>query len=68
MQPIPAERCRHITSKGLRIFGDDYKTPADEDARTNDFWCQKTQTVLGPDKGLVVLSRCNVERGCYEGL
>ncbi len=68
MQPIPAERCRHITSKGLRIFGDDYRTPENEDARTNDFWCQKTQTVLGPDKALVVLSRCNASRGCYEAL
>jgi hypothetical protein len=68
MQTIPAERCRHITSKGLRIFGDSYRTPEEEGARTNDFWCQKTQTVLGPDKGLVILSRCHAGRGCYEPL
>jgi hypothetical protein len=68
MQAMPIERCRHITSKGMRIFGDDYKTPVDEDARTNDFWCQKTHTALGPDKGLVVLSRCAPGRDCFESL
>ncbi len=66
MQTIPTRRCRHITSKGLRIYGDDYRTPESEEARTNDFWCQKTDSVLGPDRALVVLSRCTPDRGCYE--
>lgn len=68
MKTIPMTRCRHITSKGLRIFGDDYRTPVDDDARTNDFWCSQTQSVLGPDGALVVLSRCTKDRGCYQGL
>jgi hypothetical protein len=68
MQQIPAQRCRHITSKGLRIFGDDYRTPVDEGSRTNDFWCQKTHNVLGPDKALVILSRCTPDRECYDAL
>ena len=68
MQKMPTERCRQLTSKGMRIFGDAYKTPVDEDSRTNDFWCQKTHTVLGPDSALVVLSRCTASRNCYEAL
>lgn len=68
MQLIPKTRCRHILSKGLRIWGDDYRTPIDDVARTNDFWCQRTQGVLGPDGALVVLSQCTKERGCYEPL
>lgn len=68
MQPMPTTRCRHVMSKGLRIFGDEYRTPIEEDARTNDFWCQKTQSVLGPDGVLVVLSQCVQNRRCYEAL
>lgn len=68
MRLIPKDRCRHILSKGLRIHGDDYRTPDDEIARTNDFWCQKTQGVIGPDGVLVVLSQCTQARGCYEAL
>ena len=68
MQTIPLERCRHLTSKGLRLFGDEYRTPVDDVARTNDFWCQRTHNALGPDAALVVLSRCTPARSCYEGM
>lgn len=65
---IPMTRCRHITCKGMLIFGNDYKTPEDELHRTNDFWCLHTQNVLGPDGALVTLSRCENHRECYEAL
>jgi hypothetical protein len=68
MIPIPMDRCQHITCKGLLIWGNEYKTPEDESCRTNDFWCTQTQKALGPDGGLVMLSRCNASRGCFEQL
>lgn len=67
-RPIDVDRCRHITSKGMRVFGEDYQTPVDETERTTDFWCVQTQSVLGPDGALVMLSRCSQDRRCYEGL
>lgn len=68
MMPLPLVRCRSIVCKGMGIFGDDYKTPEDEMARTSDFWCHQTSNVLGPDGGLVMLSRCTQERDCYQPL
>lgn len=68
MIPVPLTRCQHITCKGMQIYGNDYKTPENELMRTNDFWCGRTQNVLGPDGGLVVLSKCVAGRGCYEEL
>jgi hypothetical protein len=65
---MPTTRCRHIFCKGMGIFGDDYRTPVDDLDRTNDFWCQQTLNVLGPDNGLVMLSRCTAERSCHEPL
>lgn len=67
-RPIGTDRCRHLTSKGMRVFGAEYQTPTDETERTTDFWCVKSQSVLGPDGALVLLSRCSTERNCYENL
>lgn len=68
LEPIPMSRCRHITCKGMGIYGSDYRTPENEMHRTNDFWCLHTQNVLGPDGALVTLSQCTVERRCFEEL
>lgn len=67
-QAIPAVRCRHISCKGMAVYGAGYQTPVDEMNRSNDFWCSHTQSVLGPDHALVVLSRCVPGRECYEEL
>lgn len=68
MVPMPMKRCQFITCKGMQVFGNDYRTPEDESARTNSFWCTRTHTVLGPDGGLVILSKCTDGRSCYDEL
>lgn len=66
--PMPRQRCLHLTCKGMQIYGDHYLTPVNEMDRTNDFWCQQTHNVLGPDGALVMLSQCSPSRECYEAL
>ena len=67
-KPMPLERCQHIMCKGMEVYGDDYQTPEDEDHRSNDFWCMKTQTVIGPDGKSVALTICDPNRNCHEAL
>ena len=68
MQPMPLTRCQNLTCKGMQVFGDEYMTPVDDAHRSTDFWCVKTQNVLGPDGALVVLTSCTPSRECYEAL
>ena len=67
-KPIPTDRCRHILSKNMLVFGEEYEAPEDELDQTEDFWCSHTQTVLGPDRGLVILAKCVPSRPCFEEL
>ena len=66
--PMPLDRCRHIVCKGMHVHGDNYMTPVHDCDRSNDFWCQQTLRVLGPDGGLVMLSECHSGRECYKEL
>lgn len=66
--PLSIHRCQHIRCKGMVVHGENYLAPTNELLRTNDFWCQHTQNCLGPDGGLVLMSRCADGRSCYESL
>ena len=60
-----AGRCRFLYSKEM-LVGSVYEPGA---PRTNSglFWCSLTQTILGPDGGLVGGQECCSGRGCYDG-
>ena len=59
------ERCRQLLSKGLYINAGLPK--GQEIVGDGNFWCGKTQTIFGPDKGLGDGERClNESRSCYE--
>jgi hypothetical protein len=62
---IQGERCRSLLCKGLYINAG---LPKGEEATGDgNFWCGKTQTVFGPDRGLCDGEHCtNTTRTCYE--
>ena len=57
------EVCRCLRSK--KIF---YQTEAEESEAASGapFWCQLTQTVIGPDRQIVGLDHCRPGRSCCE--
>lgn len=59
-------RCRNLLSKGMFINAGLPK--GKEIAGDGNFWCGKTQTVFGPDKGLCDGDQCTdaAHRTCYE--
>jgi hypothetical protein len=59
-------RCRNLLSKGLYINA--VLPKGQEAAGDGNFWCGKTQTVFGPDKGLCDGEHCTdaEHRTCYE--
>lgn len=60
-----AARCKSLLSKGLYINAG---LPAGEEATGDgNFWCGKTQTVLGPDQQWCDNEHCtDATRTCYE--
>ena len=66
LQPMPTDRCNHITCKGMAVFGEEYLTSRDEVDRSHSFECHKTHNALGPDAALVSLSSCVSGRSCFE--
>lgn len=60
-----APRCRNLLSKGMFInFGLPH---GEEAAGDGNFWCGKTQTILGPDRKLCDDEHCrDATRSCYE--
>ena len=64
---IDDDRCEFMRWKGLFIETewDPNIVPHPSDRL---FWCQKTQTCLGPDGSVVDEYECNEARGCFHGL
>ena len=61
------KRCQALYSKGLFINAG--CKPGEEITGDGNFWCAKTQTIMGPDRQLCGGEYCLDEgRGCYEGL
>ncbi len=60
-----APRCKSLLSKGLYINAG--LPPGEEATGDGNFWCNHTQTILGPDDGLCDAENCtNPARSCYE--
>jgi hypothetical protein len=61
------DRCRFLLSKGLYINAG--LPPGEEVTGEGNYWCAKTQTVMGPDRQLCDPEFClNRDRGCHEAL
>ena len=58
-------RCRFLYSKEM-LVGAVYE-PGAPRMNSGLFWCSLTQTILGPDGGLVGGQECCSGRGCYDG-
>ena len=56
-------RCEFLYWKGL-FLGEEHD-PTCVPSGDRLFWCQKTQTCLGPDNRLVDDYECNETRSCY---
>lgn len=60
------DRCQCLYSKGLFINAG--IKPGEEVTGDGNFWCAKTQTIMGPDRQLCGAEYClNSARSCYEG-
>lgn len=63
---IDDDRCDSLRWKGMYIEADwDPSVPHSNDRA---FWCQSTQSCVGPDGKLVDDYECNETRGCYHPL
>jgi hypothetical protein len=63
---IGDDRCTNLRWKGMFI-----EAPwVDGVPHSGDrlFWCQKTQTCVGPDSKIADDYECNPARGCYKAL
>lgn len=60
------ERCTNLLCKGMYL---NYGLPEDKHVTGDgNFWCGKTQTILGPDRHFVSDGNCrHIGRSCYEG-
>ena len=57
------EVCKCLRSKKLFYQTEEDASPA---ANAAPFWCQKTQSVLGPDGVVAELGECRPGRKCFE--
>ncbi|MCZ2076770.1 MAG: hypothetical protein HUU41_20480 [Bryobacteraceae bacterium] len=63
---IDDDRCDNLRWKGMYIEADwDPSVPHSNDRA---FWCQRTQSCVGPDGKVVDDYECNETRGCYHPL
>ena len=65
---LPADEplCIHLRSKAMIVTGEPDPRQADpEQSHTQGCWCNLTQHILGPDKGLVELNHCTAGRECF---
>lgn len=61
------DRCRFLQSKGL--FVNAGLKPGEEATGEGNYWCAKTQTVMGPDRQLCDPEYClDPSRTCHEVL
>jgi len=67
-EPILAEPCRHLRSKGMYVYTDN-PDEAHEEGDTTAYWCLKSMKDFGPDDEPVNRPDCrNPGRSCYEPL
>lgn len=62
-------RCRHLRTKKLFIVAqpdEAFTEKESEHATPAHYWCNLTQTVVGPDDGIVCLASCLSGRSCCE--
>jgi hypothetical protein len=66
LERLAVSRCARLRWKGLYV----QVTPDPTVPLSNDqlFWCNQTQTCLGPDGRQVDESSCKAGRTCYERL
>ena len=62
--------CRYLRTK--KLYTDATPAEAFAEKATPEltpchFWCNRTQTVAGPDDGPVHKDTCQAGRACYEG-
>ncbi|MCX7866175.1 hypothetical protein [Limisphaera sp. VF-2] len=65
MNPV----CQHLRTKKLYIEAvpdDAFSDPELEQAAPCHFWCNLTQTVVGPDQLPVHKNSCQPGRACFE--
>jgi hypothetical protein len=61
------DRCRCLYSKGMFINAG--MRPGEEVTGDGNFWCARTQTILGPDRQLCDGDHClDRSRACHESL
>lgn len=60
------ERCASLLCKGM--YTNVGQAPGTRVAGDGNFWCGKTQTIIGPDRNFVSDGDCrHTGRSCYEG-
>jgi hypothetical protein len=62
-------RCRHLRTKKMYTvaYPDEAFSEKDtEQASPSHFWCNLTQSVVGPDDGQAHPGTCKPGRACYE--
>ncbi|HET8547796.1 MAG TPA: hypothetical protein VFL57_07330 [Bryobacteraceae bacterium] len=60
------DRCTSLRWKGM--FIDTVWDPSAQQGSDHIYWCQKTQSCLGPDGQAVDKYECHDGRGCYKPL
>ncbi len=61
-----AERCSNLLCKGM--YTNAGQPAGQRVAGDGNFWCGKTQTIIGPDRNFVSDGTCrHTGRSCYEG-
>jgi len=61
--------CKHLRTKSLYVGATPEEAFADkegDEVTPCHFWCNLTQTVVGPDDRPVHKSACNSARSCFE--
>ena len=60
--------CKHLRSKTMFVITDPQEALNEsEDASSGGHcWCNRTQSVVGPDDRPVYTDKCNSSRKCYE--
>ncbi len=61
--------CKHLRTKKMYVDTTPEEALADKEgmeASTCHFWCNRTQTVVGPDDERVHKTTCSPSRSCFE--
>lgn len=58
--------CAHLSSKKVMLTSDLPRTERDVLDASNHCWCNRTSTVMGPDRDLAHPDECRRGRSCFE--